>query len=188
MSSIDAAFADKPTIVGPNVILRPIGAGDAGSMWADLADDESNRLTGTRETFTADQIERWAATRSDQTDRLDLAVVARPTGEWYGEVVINDWDPDNRCCGFRIALGASARDRGVGTEATRLIVDHVFSERPVHRIELEVYAFNPRARRVYERVGFVEEGRRRDALHWNGDWIDSISMAILRTDWERRDG
>jgi RimJ/RimL family protein N-acetyltransferase len=154
-------------------------------MWRDLADPDGNRLTGTQASFTWEQVERWAATRAEQPDRLDLAVVDARTGEWLGEVVINDWDPANRSCGFRIALGPHARDRGVGTEATRLIVDHLFAEYPVHRLELEVYEFNPRAIAVYERIGFVREGRRRDALRWQDEWVDAITMAILRTDRER---
>lgn len=184
---MSGSFSNKPTIVGERVVLRPIVATDAAAMWVDLADAEAMRLTGTHATFTREAIERWAASRGDQPDRLDLAVTDRDTGAWLGEVVINDWDPDNGCCGFRIALSASARGRGVGTEATRLIVDHVFAEHPeVHRIELEVYAFNPRARAVYERVGFVTEGVRRHALHWDGEWVDAIGMAILRPDWELR--
>lgn len=179
------SFAQKPTLHGERVTLRPMVAGDAASMWADLADEEGNRLTGTTESFTREQIDRWCASRIETDDRWDLAVVDRETGEWLGEVVINDWDPTNRCCGFRIALGPNARDRGVGTEATRLVVDGVFDlidDPPVHRLELEVFSFNPRAITVYERVGFRREGVRRDALHWGGEYVDSIVMSILRTD------
>lgn len=184
--NLPVVFADKPTIVGERVVLRPMVATDADAMWADLDDEEGRRLTGTHATFTRGQIDAWAASRVEQDDRLDLAVTDAATGAWLGEVVINDWDADNACCGFRIALSAGGRGRGFGTEATRLIVDHVFTEHPeVHRIELEVYAFNPRARTVYERVGFVAEGVRRHALRWDDEWIDSVGMAILRPDWER---
>ena len=180
-------FADKPTITGDRVVLRPIVASDAASMWADLDDEEANRLTGTHAAFTYEQIERWVASRADTDDRLDLAVTDRATGEWLGEVVVNEWDPDNRSCSFRIALGAHARNRGVGTEVTRLIVDHVFDaidDPPVNRLELEVYAFNPRAIAVYERIGFRQEGVRREALFWDGEFVDAITMSIVRSDRE----
>ena len=179
-------FADKPTITGARVALRPVVASDAASMWADVHDDEINAFTGTHADFTEEQISQWCATRIEQGDRLDLAVTDRTTGEWLGEVVVNDWEPDNRSCGFRIALSAGARDRGVGTEATRLLVDYVFSEiddPPVHRLALEVYDFNPRALTVYERVGFVREGVLRDALRWQGEHHDAIVMSLLRDDW-----
>jgi RimJ/RimL family protein N-acetyltransferase len=180
-----ATFADKPTLRGERVVLRPIVAADSASMWSDLADEEARRLTGTTRTFTRDEIDEWCATRGETDDRWDLAVVDAATGEWLGEAVINDWEPDRRSCGFRIALGPNARDRGIGTEATRLVVDAVFDlidDPPVHRLGLEVYAFNPRAIAVYERVGFRREGVLRDALRWNGDHVDAIVMSILRTD------
>ena len=178
-------FADKPTIRGDRVVLRPIGAEDADAMWADVHDDEITHFTGTHDDFTRVQIERWCASRSVQTDRLDLAVTDPDTGAWFGEVVINEWDPDNRSCSFRIALGANARNRGVGSEATRLVVDHVFDtidDPPVNRIALEVFDFNRRALAVYEHVGFVREGVLRDALYWQGEFHDAIVMSILRRD------
>jgi len=180
-----ASFEYKPTIRGDRVVLRPMSATDADSMWADAHDTEVNHFTGTHADFTEEQIEAWCSTRAEQADRLDLAVTDPATGAWLGEVVINEWDPDNRSCSFRIALSAGARDRGVGTEATRLVVDHVFdqiTDPPVNRVSLEVYEFNPRALAVYERVGFVREGVLRDALHWQGEFHDAIVMSMLRRD------
>lgn len=49
----------------------------------------------------------------------------------------------------------------------------------MHRITLEVYNFNPRARRVHEKVGFVYEGTGREALRFDDEWIDVHFMAIL---------
>ena len=49
----------------------------------------------------------------------------------------------------------------------------------LHRVELDVYAFNERARRAYERCGFVVEGRLRDALRWDGEWHDALVMAVV---------
>jgi RimJ/RimL family protein N-acetyltransferase len=53
----------------------------------------------------------------------------------------------------------------------------------VHRVELEVYDFNPRARHVYEKLGFVHEGTKRDALLWDGKWTDYHCMGLLDRDW-----
>jgi len=182
-------FAHKPTIIGERILLRPIVAGDASAMLADIGDAEGRRLTGTHATFTPDQIHRWTASRADTDDRLDLAVVESTTERWLGEVVVMDWKPGNRSCGFRIALTADARNQGFGTEATRLIVDYVFDEIDdprVNRIELEVYAFNRRAISVYERVGFHREGVLRQALHWDGEYVDAILMSIIRSDRANR--
>ena len=109
-------------------------------------------------------------------DKGDDAVV--------GEAVLNDLDPSNWCCGFRIWL--SRRDRGLGGEATALAVEHAFTTAQLNRVELEVYDFNPRARAVYERAVFVHEGTRREALLFDDEWVDSHLMSILRREWLAR--
>lgn len=180
------SFADKPTIFGTKVVLRPIVAADAESMWQSLDDPDVARLTGTHQVFSRDLIESWTATRAAQIDRLDLAIVDAATGDWAGELAVNEWDPDNHSCNIRIALDSGSRDRGLGTEAMRLAIDYVFETLPIHRLELSVYAFNDRAIAVYRKLGFHHEGVERDALYWDGRYHDSVTMSILRTDWETR--
>ncbi len=175
------SLADTPTLIGEKVVLRPVGPRDVDNVMGDLADPELIRLTGTHTVFTRAQIEEFCATRADKDDRLDLAVLDRPTGAYLGGLSITELDPDNRSCGFRIALRTGTTGRGYGTDATRLILDHVLGL-GVHRVELEVYAFNPRARHVYEKVGFVHEGTLRQALLWDGQWVDAAIMAVLSTD------
>lgn len=94
----------------------------------------------------------------------------------------------NRSCNFRIALAQAGRDRGLGTEALRLIVGHGFEQLGLHRISLKVFAFNPRARRVYEKAGFVVEGVLRDALRYDRAWVDEIVMSLLAPEWKRHHG
>lgn len=172
------SFAEKPTLTGERVVLRPLGPEHVDAMLAGTADPETCRLTGTHRTFTRDDIERWCATRAEQDDRLDYAVHDRATDLFVGDLAITNLNPDNLSCGFRIALDSAATGKGFGTEATRLIVDHVLGL-GIHRIDLEVYAFNPRARRVYEKVGFEYEGTLRDALRWDGEWVDAHVMSII---------
>lgn len=172
----------KPTLTGDRVILRPVSTEDVPGFLEMLADEESGRLTGSHGSIEPDAARTWYATRGAQPDRLDLAIVERASGEYAGEVVLNDLDHDNRSCGFRIALRPGFVDRGLGSEATRLIVAYAFDELGLHRIELEVYAFNPRARRVYEKAGFIHEGTQRHALLWDGEWVDAHMMSILGSD------
>lgn len=83
-----------------------------------------------------------------------------------------------------ISLRPEHVGRGYGTEAVRLVVDHAFRSTPLHRIGLGVYAFNDRARRCYEAVGFREEGRRREVVFADGAWHDVVLMGLLRSEWE----
>ena len=190
---VDAPFAVKPTLTGQRVVLRPFTEADIAAMGPVLADPEVNRLTGSVHTtqeatsrspvLTEREVE-WYRTRVDQGDRLDLAIVDRATDDCVGEVVLNAYEAENDTCGFRILIGPAGRDRGLGSEATRLVVDHAFSSTDLHRIELEVYAFNPRALHVYAKAGFVVEGTRRDALRFDGERVDAVGMALLRHEWD----
>jgi RimJ/RimL family protein N-acetyltransferase len=180
IGTVALSFTPRPTLAGDLILLRPIGPDDVPGMVEMVRDPEVRRLTGTRREFTEEQARAWYATRSDHDDRLDLAIIEREAGTYVGEVVLMDLDADNRSCSFRIALvGPRAFGRGYGTEATRLAVRHAFAAVGVHRVELEVYDFNPRARHVYEKVGFVYEGTKRQALFWDGQWVDVHLMAML---------
>lgn len=177
-------FADKPTLTGELVLLRPVTAADAGGLFG--CDDETLRLTGShdRAPGLAD-LEHWYATRAAHADRFDLSIIERATGEWAGEVVLNGLNADNESCGFRILLqGPRFYGRGLGTEASRLVLGYAFDVVGVHRVELQVYDFNPRARHVYEKLGFVHEGTMRDALRWDGQWVDCHLMSMLDSDWQ----
>jgi RimJ/RimL family protein N-acetyltransferase len=178
--AIDLALKPVPTLHTERLTLAPLGPEHAEGTWASLQEPESLRLTGTHATFTREGVERWLAGLAGQDDRADWAILLRETGEHIGEVVLNELDADNRSAGFRIALGSPRWfGQGYGTEATRAVIDHAFRAVGLHRVELEVYAFNPRAQRAYEKAGFVVEGRRRDALLWDGEWVDAIVMGCL---------
>jgi RimJ/RimL family protein N-acetyltransferase len=184
--TLNKDFADKPTLIGDLVLLRPVTAADARGLFE--CDEETLRLTGSHgRAHSLGQLEQWYASRAAHADRLDLSIIDRATGEWAGEVVLNDLNADNESCGFRIMLqGPRFYGRALGTQASRLVLGYAFDVVGVHRVELQVYDFNPRARHVYEKLGFVHEGTMRDALAWDGQWVDCHLMALLDRDWKRR--
>jgi RimJ/RimL family protein N-acetyltransferase len=145
----------KPTLVGTLVTLRPESVDDAEAMWEMVNDPEASDLTATTATFTFEQIKEWCATRGEQDERLDLAIVENATGVYAGEAVLNEYKPDSESANFRIALrGPAWYGRGLGSEATRLIVEHGLRVVRLRRITLSVLARNPRALRAYEKAGF----------------------------------
>ncbi|MFF6995152.1 GNAT family N-acetyltransferase [Streptomyces sp. NPDC008313] len=184
-----ADFSVKPVLLGEKVLLRPFTEEDVPVMARILDDPEVGRLTGSPPgLFDTDRLRAWYGTRNDQKDRLDLGIVDRAGGGLVGEAVLNEWDPHNRNCMFRILIGPGGRGRGLGTEATRLIVGHAFEQLALHRVSLYVYAFNPRARRAYEKAGFVAEGVERQALWHEGEWIDAVRMSVLAPEWAAHRG
>ncbi|MCZ7499543.1 GNAT family N-acetyltransferase [Agrobacterium sp. ST15.13.015] len=70
------------------------------------------------------------------------------------------------------------RDKGLGGRLMRQTLDAA-RQCGLHRVELSVHADNARAIALYEKIGFVHEGRGRDAVLIDGRYIDSLNMAII---------
>lgn len=89
---------------------------------------------------------------------------------------------------FSIAVSDKSRwGSGVGTDATQAVTDFGFGFLDIQRIWLTTMVENERARRAFEKAGFVVEGRLRACERKRGNWHDSWLMAMLRADWEALD-
>jgi RimJ/RimL family protein N-acetyltransferase len=177
-----AALAPVPTLVTPRLRLVPLGPAHLDATWAALQDAEHLRLTGTRAVFTRAEVLAHLERVAGDDERGDWAITAADDGRYLGEVVLNDLNADDRAMNVRIMLAPGEPGRGYGTEAMTAVLDHAFGPVGLHRVSLDVFAFNPRAQRSYEKAGFVVEGRQRDTLLWDGEWTDSVLMAVLATD------
>lgn len=97
----------------------------------------------------------------------------------------DDYAPDARL--FRIVIGEKAYwDRGYGTDATRLVVEEAFEGMGLAEIRLEVFAHNPRAIAVYERVGFERTGEHLEYLGPDRPQLHVFEMRILRETWDEQ--
>jgi len=65
-----------------------------------------------------------------------------------------------------------------------LLLQYAFATLNMNRIELTVFEFNEQALRCYRKLGFVEEGRRRQRRFVAGRYWDQLDLAILRTEWQ----
>lgn len=177
------ALVDNPTLVGDRIRMVPITPEHAEGLHRVLTDPEVDRLTGTHATFTVDQIRAHAEKVAARTDRLDLVIEDKGTGAVLGDIAMLDLDPPNESAAMRIALGPDSQGKGIGPEAIRLLLAYVFNVVGLHRLQLDVFDFNERGIRAYEKCGFRHEGRLRDALLWNGERHDSLIMSVLRPEW-----
>lgn len=97
-----------------------------------------------------------------------------------GVVYLTDIDQTARSAQFSIMLGEkAARGRGVGAEATRLMLAHAFDDLNLHRVWLHVLADNEAAIALYRKAGFVQEGTLRQAAFKEGAYVDLLVMAAL---------
>ncbi|GAA5984391.1 hypothetical protein JCM10908_003330 [Rhodotorula pacifica] len=94
--------------------------------------------------------------------------------------------PQNRCCGFGMVINKDFQGKGYATEAMEWILRRAFIGYNMHRVEGGVFSWNTAAFRTYQKVGFVEEGRRRKAVWEEGEWHDDVSISILAEEWFAR--
>jgi len=130
--------------------------------------------------------ERWFDDRLAR-DNDFLFGIEVPVGDGWqliGNVGLHQVSWVNSHCIFGIVIGERTFwNRGYGSKATRAALRFAFHTLNLHRVELEVFDFNPRARHVYEKVGFRLEGTRREAIFQDGAYHDEHVMAILRSEF-----
>ncbi len=175
-------------IQGNGLYLRPYILDDAEAVLAGANEPVGRKLTGTQMTFTMEQVVAYIENSQIGIDDSRAGfVICLLDGTVTGEVVINQIDTDNHSANIRIALFTEQYfGQGLGTEALRLMLNYGFETLNLHRISLGVYAFNPRAIHVYEKLGFKREGILRDALYYDGNYHDEIIMSILAHEWGSR--
>ncbi|KAL1867074.1 hypothetical protein Daus18300_006473 [Diaporthe australafricana] len=77
--------------------------------------------------------------------------------------------------------------RGYGSEAINWVLRWGFQAQGLHRIGIESFSHNEGAGRLYERLGFVPEQRKREALWFQGGWSDQLGFAMLEDEWRQRE-
>ncbi len=128
-----------------------------------LNDPESNRLTTTTQKFTREKIIDWLKSRPLAEGRLDWSIRDSYSGEFVGEIVLNDFVLSRQQMGLRICLrGPNYYNRGYGSDALAAVLTFAFDQLKLKQIELEVWVENPRAISVYEKFGFVHKRHRKD--------------------------
>lgn len=131
--------------------------------------------------------EEWFAhlSKRSQAER-PLTVEMRDGDGWrlIGNSGFHDLDTVARSAEVGIMLGdKSVWNQGFGTEVMLLLLKHGFETLNLNRIQLHVYEANQWAVRLYEKIGFIHEGRKRQALYKNGQYQDILVMSILRSEW-----
>ncbi|MGG4216941.1 GNAT family protein [Paenibacillus jamilae] len=169
---------------GSRVYLRPINVEDTELYYNTLFHQEVRRLTGTQRSFTKEQIARYIEAKGQDSSSLLLLIALQEDDRVIGDIALQDMDSLNRSANIRIAINEQGNQgKGYGTEALVLMLGYGFGICNLHRIELNVFDFNERAIRCYEKVGFKREGVQRDALFYNHQYHDSILMSMLQHEY-----
>jgi RimJ/RimL family protein N-acetyltransferase len=174
-------------IEGTTVNLRAQEMADLERNHRWVNDREVTRFLGMRYLMALAAEESWMRERTKTAHSFANNGFAIETkdGRHIGNCGIHNPSPEDRSATVGIMIGEQdCWGHGYGTDAMRTMVRFGFEEMNLHRIELDVYAFNERARASYRKCGFAEEACKRQEVFREGAYIDVIVMAVLRDEWE----
>jgi len=176
-------------IASGRVYLRPFEAADAELYRRWRADADPMSLAGWHERapLSLSQVEKRIARLAEEQgkDLFTFLICLKADDRPIGEVMLVDLDRRSGSAQLGIFIGESGEwGKGYGTDAVNAIVDFAFGELRLERVWLEVWTENPRARRAYEKAGFIHEGTLRNDRYEGGSYTSGDLMAILRSEWE----
>lgn len=169
------------------VYLRKMTADDAEIYHQWRNDMDVMRTTNpAMDRYTREETEQFvkhAILGSSQSK--SYMIIAKETGTPIGVTALIGIDLKNRNGECIIDIGEKPYwGLGYGTEALKLLLDYAFLEMNMHRVALRVFAFNERAIRLYEKLGFKQEGVSRQCMFREGKWHDIIHMGILQQEYD----
>lgn len=174
-------------IYGEQIRLRGIEQADLENFVAWMNDPQVRHGLQLYLPLSSVQEQKWfeGLLKRDPCE-VPLSIDVRQGEDWIhaGSCGLHQLDWQARSAMLGISIGR--RDfwsQGYGTDVVRTLLRHGFETLNLHRVGLDVFQYNSRAIGLYRRVGFVEEGRRREARFFEGQYYDVILMGILRSEW-----
>lgn len=90
----------------------------------------------------------------------------------------------NRCAMLGLSLAEGFRGKGYGGEAINWALDWAFQHAGLHRVSICAFSYNVNALKLYRKLGFVDEGREREAVYHQRSWHDLVILGMLEDEWE----
>lgn len=129
-----------------------------------------------------EEVEAWSQRMVD-----GLTFIICVDGEPVGTCAFMNCDDRNRNAELAIVIGnKSYWSKGVGVRALSILLEMGFYGLNYHKLHLHVFDFNKRAIGLYEKLGFVREGIKREMHFRNGKYEDVYFYGLLRSEWEAK--
>jgi len=168
-------------IIGLNVVLRPIQIFDTNNIikWRNQDDIKAKFIF--RGKLTREMHINWLKNEVFCGKCVQYIIVDKKTDVSIGSIYLRDIDQVNKKTEYGIYIGeAGYRGKGIGTEASILLIEYAFNTLHMNKIFLRVLAENQIAIKSYQRVGFVKEGLFTEDFFADGQYKDVVFMAVLR--------
>ena len=132
---------------------------------------------------TEQEQQKWFSTLIDSQKSRRYVARELSSGKLVGVFRLDSLDLENKSAQVGLDISVDFRRQGLATEIYKAIVPHFFGEMLVNRISLVTLESNFAARALYENLGFVEEGRLREAFLRNNCYIDGVLYSLLSSEY-----
>lgn len=178
-----------PFLVGDKIYLRRINKTDLqGNYFQWLNDQEVTRWMQ-HGIFPNSEKEMEAFYDSTSNSRSDIvfAIILKENDRHIGNIGIHRIHPVFRSAEIGMLIGEKdCWGKGIGSAAIGLLVGHAFLRLNLNRIYAGATEQNVGSIRAFEKVGFIQEGRARQAYYCEGAYVDCIQLGLLHSDWEQK--
>ena len=104
-------------------------------------------------------------------------------GVFAGNVGCHPIDWAHRSCSLGYWIDAAQQGKGTITRCSAAMLDYLFDELRLHRVEIRCGTGNTRSCAIPERLGFTREGLLREAEWVNDRWVDLLVWGMLEPEW-----
>jgi RimJ/RimL family protein N-acetyltransferase len=174
-------------IKGERVGLRPLETEDAISLFKWFNDQRVLEDLGAEHIYFCVSLEEERAMVEKMLldSRSKFFIILRLEGNRpIGLIGLANIDQRNAGCELRIVVGEVEEwGQGNGEDAVRALLRHAFETMNMHRVWLRVADYNQRARRMYARCGFRDDGALREDHYHKGQWQSARVMSLLESEW-----
>ncbi|WP_304943306.1 GNAT family N-acetyltransferase [Vallitalea guaymasensis] len=173
---------------GKKIRLREYRKSDAEVAQNYINDKElkKNLNPGIPYPYTLQDEEKWFESNTALKDTYSFAIETLGDNVYIGGCGINQVDWKNSNVEIGIFIGNKEYwNKGYGTDAMNVLIRFIFNEMNINKIKLNVYSFNKRALKCYEKCGFKTEGVLRKELYREGNYHDIIVMGLLKEEFVR---
>jgi aminopeptidase-like protein/methionyl-tRNA formyltransferase/RimJ/RimL family protein N-acetyltransferase len=175
-------LADKHhTVHGERIYLRSLTLQDASEDYcAWLNDSEVNVYLETRES-TIEGLKEYIQKQIDNPNSIFVGVFDKENNTHIGNIKLEPIEWHKKRATFGILIGNKDYwGKGIGTEATQLIVNYAFDKLDLVELELGVIEQNKKAIRVYEKIGFKTVNVEKDSIKHGDTLYNHLIMTIKK--------
>jgi RimJ/RimL family protein N-acetyltransferase len=175
-------------LITERLVLRRFEPADAAPLAAYRSDPGTARYQGWSTPYSLEAAEAFvaevaAADPGEPGTAFQYAIERGTSPGLVGDVMLATGE-DRRLVEVGVTLAPAARGEGLAAEALTALIEHLFSDAGVHRVEARCDPRNTASRDVFERLGFRQEGHLVAAYWDEGEgWLDDVILAMLADDW-----